>query len=146
MTRERGRPDANQCFVCGPDNAAGLRVAFRMDGDICRAEFVPAPHHAGYDGMAHGGILFSVLDDVMANWLFLQGIRAHTARCEIRFRQPVPLGTRLSLEGRLHKRRGRLAVMQGRALGQPDGALMVEAEGTFMVIDDAQAMPGGGAS
>ena len=33
MSQERARPDANNCFVCGPDNPIGLRLVFRMDGD-----------------------------------------------------------------------------------------------------------------
>ena len=145
MTVDRGRADANRCFVCGPDNEAGLQIAFRMDGDVCRADFTPGPQHAGYDGMAHGGILFSVLDDVMANWLFLQGIRAHTARCEIRFRRPVPLGADLSLEGTLQKRRGRLAMLEGVARLRQDGTAVAEAEGTFMIVDDGSQVAGGGA-
>jgi hypothetical protein len=32
--------------------------------------------------MTHGGLIYSALDDVMANWLFLQGARGHTAKCD----------------------------------------------------------------
>jgi acyl-coenzyme A thioesterase PaaI-like protein len=133
MNDARGRPDANRCFVCGPDNPAGLQIVFRLDGEVCRATFTPGPNHCGYDQQCHGGILFSVLDDVMANWLFLQGQRAHTAKCAVRFRKPVPIGTRLELEGRLVKSKGRLAVLQGLALR--DGEAVAEAEATFMVMD-----------
>lgn len=134
MTEPRGRADANQCFVCGPDNPLGLRLVFRMDGDICRAEYVPGAFHGGYENMTHGGIIYSALDDVMANWLFLQGIRGHTARCEIRYREPVELGEKLLLEGRLVKRKGRLAMLSGTAKRASDNTLVAEAEGTFMVV------------
>ncbi len=137
MTDERGRPDANACFVCGPDNPEGLQISYRMDGEICRAEFTPGTWHAGYDNQSHGGIIFSVLDDVMANWLFLQGHRAHTAKCEIRYRQPVTLGTVLKLEGHLLKRKGRLAVLKGAARRASDDVLVAESEATFMVVPDA---------
>ena len=136
MIEKRARPDANKCFVCGPDNPAGLRLQFRIDGDVCRTEFTPGPLHCGYDSQTHGGILFSVLDDVMANWLFLQGLRAHTARCSIRFRQPVAIGTPLQLEGRLLRRKGRLAVLEGRALRVSDGQLVADSEATFMIVPD----------
>ena len=136
MSEARGRPDANRCFVCGPDNPTGLQITFRMDGDICRAAFTPGPDHCGYDQQCHGGILFSVLDDVMANWLFLQGIRAHTARCEIRYRQPVELGVELQLEGRLVRRKGPVAMMEGRAMRATDGKVVADAQGSFMVVAD----------
>lgn len=134
MTEPREPPDANQCFVCGPDNPLGLRLRFRMDGEICRAEFTPGPFHCGYERLVHGGIVYSALDDVMANWLFLQGIRGHTARCEIRYREPVELGDRLLLEGRLVKRKGRLVMLTGTATRAGDNALVAQTEGTFMVV------------
>lgn len=134
MTEPRGRPDANQCFVCGPDNPLGLRLSFRMDGDVCRAEFTPGPFHCGYENLVHGGMVYSALDDVMANWLFLQGIRGHTARCEIRYREPVELGDVLLLEGRLVRRKGRLVMLTGIATRASDNMVVTEAEGTFMVV------------
>jgi acyl-coenzyme A thioesterase PaaI-like protein len=129
------RSDANQCFVCGPDNPLGLRLRFRMDREVCRAEFMPGPFHCGYENLVHGGIVYSALDDVMANWLFLQGIRGHTARCEIRYREPVQLGDALLLEGRLLRRKGRLAMLSGVATRGSDHAVVAEAQGTFMVVE-----------
>ena len=129
--------NATMCFACGVDNPIGLKIRFEMDGEVCRAEFTPGTWHAGYDNQSHGGILYSLLDDVMANWLFLRGERAHTAKCEIRYRQPVPLGTALELEGRLVKRKGRLAVLRGEARRRDSGELVAEAEATFMVVPDA---------
>jgi len=134
MNQPRGRDDANQCFVCGPDNPLGLRLAFHMDGDVCRVRFSPGPFHCGYDNLVHGGIIYSVLDDVMANWLFLQGQRAHTARCEVRYREPVELGDALLAEGRMVRRKGRLALMSATARRASDNTVVAEAEGTFMVV------------
>ena len=139
MSEPRARSDANQCFVCSPDNPLGLRLAFRMDGEVCRAEYTPGPFHGGYEDLAHGGVIYSVLDDAMANWHFLQGVRAHTARCEIRYREPVTLGEPLLLEGRLVRRKGRLALMQAVARRVADGAVVAEADGSFMTVGAAPA-------
>ncbi len=138
MSEERGRPDANHCFVCGPDNPHGLRIKYWMEGDLCRASFTPGNDYVGYDEMTHGGIIFSALDDVMANWLFLQGARAHTAKCEIRYRKPVPIGTRIELTGRLIKRKGRVAVMAGEARRAADNDLVADARASFMVVDSGE--------
>ena len=132
------RNDANVCFVCGPDNPEGLRITFRLEDGICKAEYTPNPNQCGYDGITHGGILFSLLDDVMANWLFLQGERAFTARCEIRYREPAMAGTVLQLEGELLKRRGRRAELRGRALHPDDRRVLAEATATFVVVPDEQ--------
>lgn len=136
MSDSRGRPDADECFVCGPGNPIGLKIRFRIEGDVCRAEFTPGPHHQGYDGVTHGGIIFSVLDDVMANWLFLKGVRAYSARSEIRYRDPLPVGTPLLLEGRLKRKKGRFVVLAGRAIRAGDGRSVAEAESTFHVVEE----------
>jgi len=135
MNQSVGREDANHCFVCGPDNPQGLQVSFRMEGDLCKAEYTPPANYCGYDGVTHGGILFSLLDDVMANWLFLQGERAYTGKCEIRFREPLATGTRLFLESRLISRKGRMAKLEGRAMTS-DGKVVAETTASFIVIKD----------
>jgi acyl-coenzyme A thioesterase PaaI-like protein len=123
---------ANRCFVCGPSNPIGLKLNFRIDGDVCRAEFTPAEAHMGYQGLTHGGIIFSLLDDVMANWLWLQGERCFTARADIRYRESLPIGTPVRIEGWMVKRKGRLVQLEGRVIRQDSGATIAEASGSFM--------------
>ncbi len=124
---------ANGCFVCGPGNPIGLNVRFRLDGAVCRAEFTPSEVHRGYDGVTHGGIVFSLLDDVMANLIFLGGERCFTAKADVRYRQPLPIGTRVLLEGRQQRRRGRLAVLEGRAIRADTQEVVAEATASFMI-------------
>ena len=133
MNQAKLRSDGNRCFVCGPENPIGLQLAFRMDGDVCRAEFTPGPDHVGFDGVTHGGIIYSALDDVMANYLYLLGTRAHTAKCEVRYREPLATGDEVGLEGRLIKRKGRLAQLEGRVVRKSDGRTVAEAQASFMV-------------
>ncbi len=132
--REAGlQSEANHCFVCGPSNPIGLGVTFRLEEGVCRAEFTPRPEHMGYDKVTHGGIVFSLLDDVMANWLWLQGEHGFTAKADIRYRNPLPVATPVRLEGRCVKRKGRLAQMEGRVLGADDERLYAEATMSFMI-------------
>lgn len=133
MSQERARPDANNCFVCGPDNPIGLHLTFRMDGTVCRSEFTPDQRHVGFDGMTHGGILYSALDDAMANWLFLQGARGYTARCEVRYLEPLDIGVAVYLEGRLERRKARLAKLLARAVRANDGKTVAQAQASFMI-------------
>ena len=130
MSLER---EANRCFVCGPGNPIGLRVKFRIDADVCRAEFTPLAIHSGYEGLTHGGILFALLDDVMANWIFLHGEKCFTAKAEIRYHEPLPIGAAVALESKPVRRKGRLVVMQGRITRIDTGALVAQATASFMV-------------
>jgi acyl-coenzyme A thioesterase PaaI-like protein len=128
------RSDGNRCFVCGPGNDVGLKLVFRIDDDdVCRSEFSPDELHCGWDGITHGGIIFSVLDDVMANWIHLNGMRGFTAKCDIRYKGSLPTGTKVKLEGHCIKQRGRLIVMQGKMLRVDSDELVAETEASFML-------------
>jgi uncharacterized protein (TIGR00369 family) len=130
------RSGDQHCFVCGPDNPDGMQIKFRLDEGLCKAEYTPTASQCGYDGVTHGGILFSLLDDVMANWLFLQGERAFTGSCEIRFRKPAATGAKINLEGEQVARRGRKVMMIGRAINPDDGSVLAETKATFIVVSD----------
>ena len=127
------RDDGHNCFVCGPHNAIGLRVKFQLDGDVCRGEFTPGSDHCGYDGITHGGILFSLLDDVMANWLYLKGLRCFTAKCEIRYRNPLPVGCRVLLAGKSLKRKQNVVVMEGLASRADTAEAIAECQASFFI-------------
>ena len=127
------RNDGHNCFVCGPHNAIGLRVKFQMDKDVCRGEFIPGKDHCGYDGITHGGILFSLLDDVMANWLYLKGLRCFTAKCEIRYRNPLPVGCRVLLAGKELKRKRNVVVMEGVASRADTSEAIAECQASFFI-------------
>ena len=124
--------DANNCFVCGPNNPIGLRLKFHLKGDVCVANFKPGRNLCGYNGIVHGGIIFSVLDDVMGNWLFLNGKKAFTARCSIRYFAELPCDSETRLEGHVLKQRGRMTQMRGVIRSADDDQIFAETEGFFM--------------
>lgn len=130
---ETPRPNSH-CFVCGPDNDIGLHLSFQLEGDICRTRFTPDRRHQGYDGWLHGGILGAVLDDVMANWFYLRGVKAVTGRLEIRYRSPVPIGARVEVESRLIERRGRIGRLACRAVNEA-GEVVAEGTGTYLIAE-----------
>ncbi|MDA0824071.1 MAG: PaaI family thioesterase [Proteobacteria bacterium] len=134
MSDNRARSDADHCFVCGTQNPIGLGIVFFMDAGVCRGEFCPSENHVGFDGITHGGIIFSVLDDLMANWLFLQKGRGFTAKCEIRYREPLLVGTKISVECQLRRRKGRLLQLVSKALRE-DGLVVAEADASFMITE-----------
>lgn len=121
------------CFACGKDNPIGLRIEFHYDGDVCRAEFTPNENHVGWEDTVHGGIIYSALDDVTANVLYRQGRKAHTARCEVRYREPLRVGETICLKGWIEKERGRLVVLRGSAVRIADSAVVADCEASFML-------------
>lgn len=121
------------CFACGPENPIGLRIDFQFDGTVCTGLFTPGEHHVGFSDTVHGGILYTALDDVTANVLYRQGRKAHTARCEIRYRQIARVGEALSLRGWIESERRRLVVLRGEVRRVEDDSLIADCEASFML-------------
>ena len=127
--------DGQSCFVCGPANPISLGVRFRLENDICKGEFTPSPNHCGWDGVTHGGIIFSVLDDVMANWIYLNGMKGYTAKCDVRFRNPLPTGCKALLEGTCITRRKKLVVLSGLITRADNELPIADCQASFMLAD-----------
>jgi uncharacterized protein (TIGR00369 family) len=124
---------APMCFACGVDNPIGLKIHFNVEGDVCTAEFTPNENHVGFSDTVHGGIIYTILDDVTANILYQQGRKAHTAKCEIRYRQPVRVGDELKLKGWIENERRRLIVLKGEVRRAVDDVLVADCESSFML-------------
>ena len=126
--------DATMCFACGPDNPIGLKINFSLNDGIVTAEFTANENHVGYENTVHGGIVYSALDDVMANVLYLQSIKAHTAKCEIRYRQALEVGKQVLLKGWIENERRRLVVLKGEMRLASDDSVIADAEASFMKV------------
>ena len=133
MSDESQIEEAPMCFACGQENPVGLRIKFELDDDHVTAEFTPNENHVGFRNTVHGGIIYSALDDVMANVLYLQNRKAHTARCEIRYRQALETGQTVKLKGWIENERRRLVVLKGEMRLAGSDALVADAEASFML-------------
>ena len=130
---EREIEAATRCFACGKDNPIGLQIDFHFDGEICTAEFTPNENHLSWEDTVHGGIIYAALDDVTANVLYKQGRKAHTARCEIRYREPLRVGETIRLKGWIEREKGRLVVLRGEARRVADENVIADCEASFML-------------
>lgn len=124
---------APMCFGCGAENPIGLRINFAMNDGRCSGQFTANENHVGYENTVHGGIIYSALDDVMANVLYLQDMKAHTARCEIRYRKPLEVGQTINLSGWIDNQKRRLVVLKGEARTADGDELIADCEARFML-------------
>jgi len=133
VTTEKAIEAATMCFACGVDNPIGLQIEFTVDGNRCTGEFTPTENHVGFQNTVHGGIIFSCLDDVMANVLYWQKRKAHTAKSEIRYRQALEVGKTIKLSGWIENERRRLIVLKSEARLKEDDSLVAEADASFIL-------------
>jgi acyl-coenzyme A thioesterase PaaI-like protein len=126
------------CFVCGRENPIGFHMQFFVDDAGCvHASYTPHDKHQGYPGVMHGGLVTALLDEIIGRTAIAMDLWCMTARLEVRFKKPVPIGTPLKLKGEITKHNGRL--LEGRGeVRLEDGTLAVEAHGTYLKIPDDQ--------
>ena len=120
----------DMCFACGRANPIGLKLTFHEEGDEYIATFVADPAHQGYAGVVHGGILATLLDEIMARYVWVKAGPAATAKLEIRYRRPAPTGQPIEIRGRITaERRGGRAFETAAVARLEDGTVLAEATG-----------------
>jgi acyl-coenzyme A thioesterase PaaI-like protein len=130
---ERLPPHMPDCMGCGPQAIAGYHLEVRRDGDEVVATFSFDSTHAGGPGLAHGGAVSAVCDDLLGHVLSLHGVPAVTRRLEIDYLAPVLLHEPHELRARLDGREGRKLWISGEALGA-DGRERFRAKALFVQV------------
>jgi acyl-coenzyme A thioesterase PaaI-like protein len=102
-------PFHRTCFACGADNPEGLQIRFETDGTASSAAIVIDERFQGYEGIAQGGIVATVLDTAMVQLLrSLFGGHPVTMRLDVRYHTETPVGTTLRAAARVTKSRGNI--------------------------------------
>jgi acyl-coenzyme A thioesterase PaaI-like protein len=136
MTEAQMQPVSKMCFVCGVENSHGLHLKFRIEANAVWVDFTPREEHQGWPGVAHGGIIAALLDEVMGRTSFLLDLWVVTGTMNIRYVRPVPVGQPLSIRAEITSTRSR-AIETRAVLTLADGVIGAEATGTYIILPDA---------
>lgn len=128
-------PKYPTCFVCGDKNPIGLNINFLGKDNVVEADFEPASHHCGYEGIVHGGIVSAVLDEGMGwtGWLAF-GKYYLTMELKIRLRAPVRANMKYKFRGELVRRIGNVFIAKGALLDE-NGIAVAEGEGKYFITE-----------
>lgn len=120
--------DDGACFVCGTRNPVGFKIPFAIDSARQRAEgrTVIAEHFQGWQGIAHGGVIATLLDEVCMHACRTAGEQMVTAEITVRYREPVPTGCEVLLVGEVCGSERRVVLAKGRL--EIDGRIAAEAD------------------
>lgn len=125
------------CFGCGKENPIGLKLEFIEKDESYITTFVPTLQHQGYDGIMHGGLVSTILDEVMARYIHKKGFNAVTARLDVRFRQPTPIGQQLTAVAKIAGKRGNMYELVGEII-LPDGTVTAQGKATIAVLEETK--------
>ena len=125
---------ARFCFACSQENPIGLKLKPVQDREKVTAEFTAHKFHQGWGNAIHGGILYTLLDEVAAYAMLCHGIELGvTAKSEIRFRRVAPVNEPLKASAWVTKLTRRLVEVKG-VLCLKDDTVVVEGDFLFYVL------------
>lgn len=133
------QPGSRNCFVCGRENSAGLKLDFYTiaPGKV-RVDLRVTSNYEGYPGVVHGGIIAAILDECggRANMMGLDRFMV-TAQLNVRYRKPVPTETDLVVIGEAGDRQGRVSYAHSE-IQNLNGEILADAELVLVDIPEEQ--------
>ena len=127
--------DNDMCYACGKNNAKGLHLEFSFDTQeqCIETTFVPSDDYQGWQGVVHGGIIATLMDECMAKLAQFMGYRVVTASLNMRFKDVAKTGKPLSARGEITKLSKKLIYAKAVTRGE-DGKVVAEAQAKLMVL------------
>lgn len=129
-------PRTNGCLGCGPGNPYGLRLNLRVDPNtgIVTVPFSPAQEHIGFEGIIHGGLLATVLDEAMVWAATWSGKRfCVCGELSVRFRAAASVGSKLTVEAKVEYSRPKL-IQVAATVRTPSGGVIAAGEGKYVPL------------
>ncbi len=127
--------DTHNCFACSPKNPSGLQMKFFANDQSVFTWMTIPSHLCGWNNLAHGGVLSTILDEVMS-WTAMYRLKciAMTRSMTIEFLKPVYIEYRLKAEGKvLEANRQHEAFVEG-SIYDAKGALCARSKGNYAVF------------
>jgi acyl-coenzyme A thioesterase PaaI-like protein len=127
---------AHNCFGCGTLNSHGMQLDLHIETGRCWTELTLQRHFEGWQGIAHGGIVCTVLDEVMAWSLVGADNWGVTAKLSVAFKRPIRVGQRIRAEGLVTKERRRLVATAGTVVDTADGTVLASADALYVAATE----------
>jgi acyl-CoA hydrolase len=124
--------EPHRCFACGDLNEHGLHLQLHADDSGCWTELSLPERFQGWDSVAHGGIVCTLLDEVMAWSVIGRGTWGVTARLSAAFRRPIPVERPIRAEGWVVEERRRTIRTAARVIDTTTSEELATGEGVFM--------------
>ena len=130
-------PHTSGCLVCGRNNAHGLKMSLFVDPGtgIVHVDFIPRAVHIGFDGIVHGGVLATIIDEAMVWAATWSGKRfCVCGEMSVRFKRPAQVGEPLHLEARVEFARPKL-IQTMATFRSTDKNVVCSGEGKYVPMD-----------
>jgi acyl-coenzyme A thioesterase PaaI-like protein len=128
----------HNCFACGELNEIGLHLKLNLEPGRCWTELTMPRRVEGWEGVIHGGIVCTILDEVMAWALVSEDSWGVTARLSVEFRKPVTVGQVIRAEGWITDSRRRIHGTAARIVDAETGVELATAQATYVAASETR--------
>jgi len=127
----------NYCFVCGKDNPRGLKIRVQYFPEEMAAETrVTLPReYQGWADVIHGGILSTLLDEMMAHAVWRFAGPGLTLGMEVRFHHPLKPDEAIRVRGVLTALNGSRRTAEALITRTSDDKRIASAKSRFLLLE-----------
>ena len=127
--------DDNFCFVCGTDNPHGLKLSFRYDekNDETISKAIFPRHFQGWKDVLHGGIISTVLDEILIKAARHKGLDCVTVELNVKFKKPALINTEYMIKGKIKEIKRKIVFAEGLIMSI-DNTVVAAANGKLFII------------
>ena len=127
--------DNDHCFACGTQNPQGLKLDFIYDkkNDQAYAKTEFNQHHQGWKNVLHGGIISTVLDEVMIKAAHFKGHACATIELSVRFKHPTLINGEYTIRGKVVDIRQKIVYGEASLTNQQN-IVTAKAKGKFFLL------------
>jgi uncharacterized protein (TIGR00369 family) len=129
------KPEGYHCFACGTANPIGLKLEFYRQGETVNAEITLQKVHEGWENVAHGGIISTLVDEVMS-WAVMctKKVFIVTRKMNLKYVKPVLIGVPLVVTGKLLDDSKPPRIMAQADIRDREGRLLVRGSAEFIAM------------
>ena len=127
--------------VVGRLNPGSPLADFELVDDHMRGSVTFTPQFNGPPGLAHGGVIALVFDELLGCLLVSMHQGGFTGTLSVRYEKGTPLGVPIELDAWLDRSEGRKSFVKGEM--RADGVVTARAEGIFIRSPGLPFGPGG---
>jgi uncharacterized protein (TIGR00369 family) len=126
--------DDRYCFACGVLNPIGLHMEVSFLEDKATSRLALKREFQGWNDIVHGGIVATILDEIMAHAVVHYVGNSVTTSLQITYRTPLKVGQEIHAVGYVVEQKSRAAVAKGEVTRVKDGKVIATGQSRFVLV------------
>jgi len=128
--------DNDQCFVCGTKNSQGLQLTFHYNEEKERVESQVTfpPHFQGWGNVVHGGLISTILDEIMVKAAEFRQLKCVTGELNVKFKRPTLVSRPYNFYSKIIETKRRLIFTEA-GLEDQEGKICALASAKLFTVD-----------